>query len=198
MSLCRFVNRDQEEFIHPIVRGIILHFLFCWIHPFNDGNGRCARTMFYWYVGKQDYRLFEYLAISRAIRDTIGQYQKAFLYTETDENDLTYFIRYNLGTLSNTIRQTLRSIRKKQEEQRELVGMIQDREDLTVRQADILKRFMKYREKSFKIKEIMETYNIANKAARSDLFRLADIGYVTKEKSGRELVFRFKEIPRKG
>lgn len=197
-ELCRFVNRDQEGFMHPIVKGIILHFLFCWIHPFDDGNGRCARILFYWYAAKQDYRLFEYMTISRAIKDTKDQYQKAYLYTETDENDLTYFIRYNLGTLSNAIRETQRSIRKKKEELSELLEIIRDREELTSRQADILSRFMKYREKSFKIKEIMEIYRVANKTARSDLFRIEELGYVRKEKTGREMVFWFKEIARKG
>ena len=196
-ELCRFSSRECEEFIHPIVKGIILHFLFCWIHPFNDGNGRCARTLFYWYVAKQDYRLFECMAISRAIKDTMWQYQKAFLYTETDENDLTYFIRYGLGTLSNTIRETLHSIREKQEEEREVLVIIKDHEELTTRQADILSRFMKYREKPFRIKEIMETYRLAYAAARSDLFQLVDLGYLRKERSGRDLVFLFKEIPRK-
>ena len=183
-ELCRFVNQDQEEFIHPIVKGIVLHFLFCWIHPFNDGNGRCARMLFSWYVLKQDYGIFEYMPISRAIRDTKEQYQRAYLYTETDENDLTYFIRYNLGILNNTVRETLRSIKKTQEERREVLEIIKDREELTIRQADILCRFMKYREKSFSIKEIMETYHVTHATARSDLSRLSDHGYVRKEKSG--------------
>lgn len=102
-ELCAFANGEEEEFIHPVVKGIVLHFLMGYIHPFNDGNGRCARTLFYWYVLKQDYWLFEYMAISRAIRESRGQYKRAYLYTETDENDLTYFIRYNLDVIEKTI-----------------------------------------------------------------------------------------------
>ncbi len=197
-ELCRFVNREQDVFIHPVVKGIIIHFLFTWIHPFKDGNGRCARVLFYWYVAKLDYWLFEYMAISRVIRDTRGQYQKACLYTRSDENDLTYFIRYNLGIFSNAIREMENYIREKHEEQREVLQLIRDCGDLTIRQADILKQFMKHPEKPFRSKEIMETYKIANATARSDLFHLADLGFIRKEKSGRELVFLFEGIKGKG
>jgi Fic family protein len=197
-ELCRFVNYEQEVFIHPVVKGIIMHFLLAWIHPFRTGNGRCARALFYWYVAKLDYRLFEYMTISRAIRDTKGQYQKSCLYTRSDENDLTYFIRYNLGIFSNAIREMENYIREKQEGQREVLGLIKGREDLTVRQADILRQFMKHPEKPFRTREIMETYKIANATARTDLFCLADLGFIRKEKSGRELVFLFMGMKGKG
>src|ERR1700743_1370107 len=38
-SLCQFANNDNgATFMHPIVKGIILHFLIGYIHPFVDGN----------------------------------------------------------------------------------------------------------------------------------------------------------------
>ena len=98
-EICRFANEEQDAFMHPVVKGIVLHYLLAYLHPFNEGNGRCARTLFYWFVLKHQYWLFEFLAISRVIKDTSGQYKKAYLYTESDGNDLTYFIRYNLGVI---------------------------------------------------------------------------------------------------
>jgi len=49
-ELCKFGNDDSGKFIHPIIKGIVLHFLIGYIHPFNDGNGRTARSIFYWYM----------------------------------------------------------------------------------------------------------------------------------------------------
>jgi Fic family protein len=49
-EFCEFASNDGGEFIHPVIKGIILHFLIGYIHPFNDGNGRTARTIFYWYM----------------------------------------------------------------------------------------------------------------------------------------------------
>ena len=67
-DLCEFANSDNSEnFIHPIIKGIIIHFVLAYIHPFVDGNGRTARSLFYWYMIKKGYWLTEYLSISRII-----------------------------------------------------------------------------------------------------------------------------------
>ena len=90
-QLCRFINEDKE-FIHPIIKAIILHFMISYLHPFVDGNGRTARSLFYWYMLKKGYWLTEYLSISRIIYKSKTQYEKAFLYTEHDDFDLGYFV----------------------------------------------------------------------------------------------------------
>ena len=65
LSLCN--DREQPMFIHPILRGIIIHFLIGYMHPFVDGNGRTARALFYWYMLRSGYSLLEYLSISQVI-----------------------------------------------------------------------------------------------------------------------------------
>ncbi|MBW8333018.1 MAG: Fic family protein [Prolixibacteraceae bacterium] len=91
-----FNNTDAEQFIHPIVKGCIIHFMIGYIHPFVDGNGRTARALFYWYLLKNGYWLTEYLSISRLIIKSKTQYAQAFIYSEIDGNDLTYFIQYKI------------------------------------------------------------------------------------------------------
>ena len=40
-DLCRFFNdEEQAGFIHPLIRGIVIHFMVAYVHPFVDGNGR--------------------------------------------------------------------------------------------------------------------------------------------------------------
>jgi Fic family protein len=96
-AMCDFANgRTPDAFMHPVIRAIILHFWLAYDHPFVDGNGRCARALFYWSMLRHNYWLCEYLAISQIIRKAPTRYYRAFLYTETDENDLTYFILYHL------------------------------------------------------------------------------------------------------
>ena len=57
-DLCEFFNeKESKVFIHPIIRGIIIHFMIAYMHPFVDGNGRTARALFYWYMLKQKYWL---------------------------------------------------------------------------------------------------------------------------------------------
>ncbi|MFA5268387.1 MAG: Fic family protein [Methanoregula sp.] len=196
-EFCRFANGPDDPFIHPVIKGIFLHFLIGYIHPFNDGNGRTARSIFYWYVLRHDYWLFEYMALSRTIKDTKGQYKKAYVYTETDENDLTYFIHYNLITIEKTIKEIQTYVREQQEEQIRILHSIQESEDLSFRQIDILKQIVKRPEKPVRIKEIEEMYHVAYATARGDLLRLEELGYLTRRMLGKEYYFIFSRIPKK-
>ena len=99
-GVCDFANESTSDpFIHPIIKGIIIHFMLAFIHPFVDGNGRTSRSLVYWYLLKNGYWMTEYLSISRVIYKSKAQYEKAFLYTESDGFDLSYFINYNLVAL---------------------------------------------------------------------------------------------------
>ena len=190
-KFCQFANNDDEDFIHPVIKGIILHFLIGYIHPFNDGNGRCARSIFYWYMLRNDYWLFEYMAVSRAIKDTKGQYKMAYQYTESDENDLTYFIRYNLTAVTTAVDNIQKYIKKKQRESRQALKILQDSDGLNLRQVEIIKSLIKNPDKPVTIKEIIETYHVAYATARNDLFHLEKSGYLNKQKSGKEYIFIF-------
>jgi len=55
-DFCNYANDEPKEgsFIHPILKAIFLHFLIGYIHPFNDGNGRTARTVFIGILLKRD------------------------------------------------------------------------------------------------------------------------------------------------
>src|SRR5205807_4829119 len=91
--MCDFANEETPDyFIHPVIRAIILHFWLAYDHPFVDGNGRTARALFYWSMLRSRYWLFEFISISNILRKAPIKYGRSFLYTETDDNDLTYFI----------------------------------------------------------------------------------------------------------
>ncbi len=198
-ELCDFANSKDENFIHPIIKGIIIHFLVGYIHPFNDGNGRTARALFYWYLLKNDYWLFEYMAVSRVINNSKKQYRNAYLYTESDRTpndsgDLTYFLKYNLDCIKKALDDILEYLERKQKEQSQALTIITESGDLTLRQAEILKQFLKQPEKPITIKEIVTTYSVAYATARSDLFHLEELGYVEKRKAGKEFIFIFKRV----
>lgn len=92
-SLCDFANsKEKNDFLHPVLKAIILHFLLAYEHPFDDGNGRTARALFYWSMLKQGYWIMEFISISRILKSAPGKYTRAYLHTETDGNDVTYFL----------------------------------------------------------------------------------------------------------
>jgi Fic family protein len=91
--LCRFANGETPAvFLHPVVRAITLHFWLAYDHPFCDGNGRTARALFYWAMLHQCYWLFEFISISSVINKARGRYASSCLLSESDDNDLTFFL----------------------------------------------------------------------------------------------------------
>lgn len=133
-----FNNDDPEKFIHPIIKGCIIHFMIGYIHPFADGNGRTARALFYWYLLKNGYWLTEYLSISRLIVKSKSQYAKAFIYTEVDENDLTYFLNYKMKVMKRAFDSLQEYIQRKIKEKKQS-NTFQKIDGVNERQALILK-----------------------------------------------------------
>jgi Fic family protein len=176
-DLCSFCNNDTANFIHPIVKGCIVHFMIGWIHPFTDGNGRTARALFYWYLLKQGYWLAEYLSISRIIKDTKGQYEKAYLYTEHDDNDLSYFITYHIKTMEKAFDALKVYINRKQKEVFQAAKFLKI-PNVNDRMAQILKIVHDDSERILNTKEIESRFDISNFTARSDLKGLVDLGFL--------------------
>lgn len=87
-------DANGKNYIHPLIKAIILHFCIGYEHPFKDGNGRVARALFYWFMFKNNYSAFRYIAISTLIKSAPMQYGMAYVRSETDDMDLTYFIEH--------------------------------------------------------------------------------------------------------
>lgn len=174
-----FNNNPKEDFIHPIVKASILHFLIGYIHPFVDGNGRTARAIFYWYLLKNGYWLTEYLSISRVIMQTKVQYEKAYLYTEIDDMDVTYFIHYQVKVLIKAFEDLKEYVAKKKKEEIKLLKFLQ-LEGINERQAEILYKLEKKENKSFTVKEIENTYAVTNQTARTDIEELVEKEFLKK------------------
>ncbi len=188
-ELCEFANSEESPFLHPLLKGIILHFLMGYIHPFNDGNGRTARALYYWYVLKRGYWMFEYMPISKRIKRSKSDYDRAYLYTETDDMDLTYFIRFNLIAIEDTLEDMLDYMTKKQRELEESLKLVSKDKGLNFRQADVLKSLMKHPGKRITIGEVRNTYNVVYQTARTDLLGLAAMGYLEKTKVKKTWIF---------
>ncbi|WAI00533.1 Fic family protein [Methanogenium organophilum] len=189
-SLCQFAN-DGDTFVHPILKAIILHFLIGYIHPFNDGNGRTARALFYWYLLKHGYVLFEYLSISQIFVNAPAKYIKAYLYTETDENDMTYFIDYNIGIINRAMDELKRYIESAKAEEREALVLVEKIPGISFRQAEILKDFIKHPDRFYSISEIAGKYRVSLPTARSDLFGLEEAGKILKIRDGKKWIFYY-------
>ena len=176
-ELCTFFNTEDEKFIHPIIKGCIIHFMIAWIHPFCDGNGRTARAIFYWHMLKNGYWLTEYLSISRIIKDTKSQYEKAYLYSESDNNDLSYFITYHIKIMEKAFDALKKYIDKKKKEVFQAAKFMKI-SGINERMAQILKLVHEDSDRILNIKEVEVRFNTSNYTARMDLKALVDFGFL--------------------
>ena len=177
-TLCDFFNNDnQGTFIHPIIKGIIIHFMVAYMHPFVDGNGRTARALFYWYMLKENYKLTEYMSISRVIAKSKTSYEKSFRYTENDGNDMGYFVAYNLRALEISFQQLRDYIQRKQREKKAASAFMKAG-NINRRQALVLQRLMEEPDTIFTVKDLQEQFSVSSMTARKDLSDLVRQGYL--------------------
>ncbi len=185
-AMCDFANeKAPSEFMHPVLRSIILHFWLAYDHPFVDGNGRTARALFYWSMLRHNYWLCEYISISQIILKALGQYQLAFLYTETDENDLTYFILYHLDVMQKALRKLYDYIKRKAEQLRKLDGELRGVVVLNHRQRALISHALRHPNQIYTIEPHRLSHNVVYETARRDLSDLSNRGLLNAWKSGR-------------
>lgn len=178
-DLCEFANGDNSDnFIHPIIKGIIIHFVLAYIHPFSDGNGRTARSLFYWYMIKSGYWLTEYLSISRIIYTNKKAYEKAYQYTENDGNDLSYFIQYHLDVMKKAFEELKKYLQRKIDKQQDVLRFI-GITDINERQRYVLRTIAENKRTLFTPKELATQFDISARSARTDLQELVKMGYLS-------------------
>lgn len=189
-AMCDFANKTRTDaFLHPILKAIILHFWLAYDHPFVDGNGRTARALFYWSVLSQDFWMFEFLSISGIIRKAPARYGRSFLYTETDENDLTYFILAQLRVIRQAIDTLYRYLERKALEIHAFEQILRTSVSINHRQAAVLEHALRHPGMRYTIAAHRQTHNVTYETARSDLLDLESRNLLGKTKTGRFFSF---------
>lgn len=189
-AMCDFANaRAPEFFIHPVIRAIILHFWLAYDHPFVDGNGRTARALFYWAMLRAKYELFEFISISEVLLRAPARYAMAFLHTETDDNDLTYFILHQADVIEKAVQNLHAYIAQKKHQLAGAAHSLRNVPDLNHRQQALIAHALREPHTHYLITAHQRSHNVTHQTARDDLFGLAQRGFLTKHKAGRAYVF---------
>ena len=188
--MCDFANgKTPDFFVHPVIRGIILHFWLAYDHPFVDGNGRTARALFYWQMLHSKYWLFEYISISQFLRKAPVQYGTAFLHTETDENDLTYFIIHQAEIIRRALKDLHDYVARKSSETRACLDALQKHPELNHRQQSLISHAVRHPGFVYTIAGHGARQSVVYQTARTDLLNLAKLKLLEQRKAGRALVF---------
>jgi len=195
--LVAFANGEDIEgdrYTHPVLRSILLHFELAFDHPFADGNGRTARALFYWSMLRHGYWLAEFVSISRLIYQHPDPYRRAFLYVESDPQDVTYFVRQQLDLIRNAINELHAYVDRKRRDMDTMRALIRRRDDLNNRQLALLDHALRHPDAAYTHESHASSHRISIMAARGDLQDLVRAKFLRQEKSGKKFVYR--PVPR--
>ena len=180
-------DQEADTFTHPLIKAIFLHFWIGYLHPFTDGNGRIARTLFYWYLLRKNYWGIAYLPISTVIKKSATQYGNAYLYSEQDGGDITYFYDYHIRKIIQAVEDFDQYVQRKVAENREIDKRVSKDAVLNDRQKQLLHYLLAEDESIYTTMSTHGTiYNVSRVTAHKDLTALEELDYIYSKKVGRQ------------
>lgn len=189
-TLIKFANDETEtdfQFLHPLVKAVMLHFWIGYLHPFVDGNGRTARAIFYWYLLKNGYWAIPFIPISNKIIKSQKQYRDAFLFAEQVDYDFNYFFDYNVRQLQLSMNDFLIKL-KNQKEAKETESLFL-KQNFNARQIELLKYFWTHPKRNTTFFVHQSFHKIHTLTARKDILELEKKALVTRQKIGKTIYF---------
>jgi Fic family protein len=191
--LINFANAADEsdgDYLHPVLRSILLHFQLAFDHPFADGNGRTARALFYWSMLKRGYWLTEFISISRVLLTHRSAYERAYLHTESDDQDLTYFVLQQLNIIETAIDELHAYVRRKQDQQASLALEIDASWRLNPRQLALLAHALRTPTARYTHHSHANSHQVTVPTARADLMNLVDQSLLNLRHEGKTFAYR--------
>lgn len=190
-AVCAFANQEHSgaDFIHPIAKSAILHFLVGYAHPFVDGNGRTARAVFYWHALRHGYAIMEHLSISEIIRKGFARYPQAYVDCELDDGDLTYFIAYHLDIIQQALDRLADYIETERERIRQSERFLSLAKGLNLRQRLLLEHALRHPLTQYTVKSHANSNGIVLATSRADLDELVRLRLMTTSKKGKQVLY---------
>ena len=175
---------DHSRFLHGLIKGILLHYFIAYIHPFFDGNGRTARTLFYFKMIKNDLKFVELLAISANLKEHGKRYEKSFELVKEHEWDMTFFIDFCLDSLVVALKNAEKKVNF-------LISFskFKDLMGVNSNQVLLLQRMALNKHRDITIEEYAGDLGKSREIARRELKDLLQKGLLREKKRGKKFIY---------
>jgi Fic family protein len=135
------------------------------------------------------YWLFEFISVSQFLRKAPVQYGLAFLHTETDENDLNYFLIHQAEIIRRALKELHSYVARKSLETRACLDALEKHPELNHRQQALISHAVRHPGFAYSITGHGARHGVVYQTARTDLLALARMQLLTQSKAGRALAF---------
>ncbi len=177
-------SSNHPRFLHSLIKGILFHYFIAYIHPFFDGNGRIARSLFYFKAIKNNLQFVELLSISATLKDMGKKYEKSFDLVVEHDLDMTYFIDVCLDSLLKALINAKRKV-----EYLIKIATLQEKYQLNSQQIVLLQKMALNKFRSISIEEYAESIKKSREIARLYLKDLARKKLLIEKKESKKFVF---------
>ncbi|MDR3542869.1 MAG: Fic family protein [Desulfosporosinus sp.] len=192
VNMINYIHIDDG--LDQIMKSIIIHYYFAYLHPYFDGNGRMARLLQLWYLAQIGYTSSLFIPFSAYINESKGLYYKAFTLISNNSKvsevlDVTPFVTYFIDNV-------LTKLQKRTEPTNALKifnNLLQTAE-ITAKEKDLFYYVLSaYGTNEFSTKQLEKDYqNAAYATIRNFVLKLESKGLLSSQKYGNRMRYKVK------
>ena len=188
IDMFEYIYDDETYDIHPLIKIALAHYQFESIHPFRDGNGRTGRILNVLFLCQKGYLDKPILYASSYIIRNKNEYY-SLLHTAKETEQYEAIITYMLHSFKETAERTLRIV----ESIKALLEKYTDKEYLLTLKGQYEPLYktvnLVFKKAYVRISDVVDL-GIHRQTAATYLDRLVDEGLLSKEKVGRENIYK--------
>ena len=137
---------------------------------------------------KQGYSLIPFIPISTVIRKSKSAYRDAFLWSEQDDFNITYFIKYNLEKMEIAIRDFQANFKLKNRYKKNITEKYRPL-GLNERQLSLMEFFDQDTSRSISLSDHQRGHSISYPTALQDISDLIEKDLIQKQRNGRKTIY---------
>lgn len=186
------LNMLNNEKYNFLIRIAVFHYMFGYIHPFYDGNGRMSRFISSYLLSKK----LEYLVpckLSSTIKQNLQTYYKMFKDTNEEKNkgDLTHFVNAFFDIIIESIVELCKAIKERQEKLKYYLSIIQYnfKDEKMINIIFVLVQNTLFGDEGLNVEEIVNATDVSESKTRSYLKDLDKMKLLKIYKNGRKNIY---------
>jgi Fic family protein len=179
----------NDKSIECVFRISIFHYLFGYIHPFYDGNGRTSRFISSYLLSKEFESIIGY-RMSYSIKENINDYYKAFKVCNDPKNkgDLTPFIIMFTDIIDDSLHKLVYALEKRLEQLTHygkcIIFLPKGADEKYSNLYFLLIQASLFSESGISTKELMDIMKLSRSTVTNRLNTLSDYGLIIKKTLG--------------